>query len=78
MAVQKSKKSRSKRDTRRSHDHLKNPTLSENMETGEIHIRHHLTNDGYYGDKKMANIKKTKKIKTKENPENLENDKNSH
>lgn len=48
MAVQQNKKSRSKRNMRRAHDSLKNPTLSVDPTTGETHIRHHMTEDGYY------------------------------
>lgn len=48
MAVQKSKKSRSRRGMRRSHDALKNPTLSIDATTGETHRRHHMTADGFY------------------------------
>jgi large subunit ribosomal protein L32 len=48
MAVQKDKKSRSKRDMRRSHDHITLPTLSVDKETGETHRRHHITKDGFY------------------------------
>jgi large subunit ribosomal protein L32 len=47
MAVQQNKKSRSRRDMRRSHDALVKPTLSVNRTTGEVHRRHHLTPDGY-------------------------------
>lgn len=46
MAVQQNKKSRSRRDMRRSHDALKFPTLSVNSTTGEVHRRHHLTEEG--------------------------------
>lgn len=53
MAVQKSKKSRSKRDQRRSHDALKTPTLSVDQTTGETHLRHHMTEDGYYRGRKI-------------------------
>lgn len=48
MAVQKSKKSTSRRDMRRSHDALSGPTLSTEQATGEIHRRHHVSADGYY------------------------------
>lgn len=47
MAVQQNKKSRARRDMRRSHDGLKKPTLAVNSTTGETHLRHHLTPDGY-------------------------------
>ncbi|ABL02241.1 LSU ribosomal protein L32P [Candidatus Ruthia magnifica str. Cm (Calyptogena magnifica)] len=60
MAVQKSRKTPSKRGMRRSHNALTNPTLSEDQETGEIHLRHHITVDGYYRGKKV--IKKTQDI----------------
>lgn len=53
MAVQQNKKSRSKRDMRRSHDKLTLPTLSVDNTTGEVHRRHHLTEDGYYRGKKI-------------------------
>ena len=48
MAVQKSKKSRSKRGMRRSHHALKAPTLSVDPISGEVHRRHHMTADGFY------------------------------
>jgi len=48
MAVQKSKKSRSKRGMRRAHDALSNSCISTDMETGERHLRHHVSPDGYY------------------------------
>ena len=53
MAVQQNKKSRSKRDMRRSHDSLTKPTLSVDSTTGENHRRHHLTEDGYYRGRKV-------------------------
>lgn len=53
MAVQQNKKSRSKRDMRRSHDALTKPTLSVDSTTGEVHLRHHMTPDGYYRGKKI-------------------------
>ncbi|HIG88776.1 50S ribosomal protein L32 [Candidatus Thioglobus sp.] len=55
MAVQKSRKTPSKRGMRRSHNALTNPALSEDQETGEIHLRHHITADGYYRGKKVIN-----------------------
>jgi large subunit ribosomal protein L32 len=51
MAVQKSRKSRSKRDMRRSHDSLTGPCLSVDQETGEKHRRHHVAANGYYKGK---------------------------
>lgn len=53
MAVQKSKKSRSMRGHRRSHDALKAPALSIDPTSGETHLRHHVTADGYYRGKKV-------------------------
>ena len=52
MAVQKSRKTPSRRNMRRSHDSLKESTLSIDSVTGELHRRHHLTADGYYRGKK--------------------------
>lgn len=48
MAVQKSKVTRSRRGQRRSHDSLKNPTLSVDAVSGETHLRHHMTPNGFY------------------------------
>ena len=53
MAVQKSKKSRSRRDMRRSHDALTTTELSTDPTTGETHRRHHVTADGFYRGKKV-------------------------
>ncbi len=53
MAVQKSKKSRSRRDMRRGHDTLGNPTLSIESSTGETHRRHHISADGFYRGRKV-------------------------
>ena len=48
MAVQQNRKTRSKRGMRRAHDALKSPAFSIDSETGETHLRHHITPDGYY------------------------------
>lgn len=48
MAVQKSKKTRSRRGMRRAHDSLRGPTLSVDSTTGETHRRHHVSADGFY------------------------------
>lgn len=53
MAVQQDKKSRSRRDMRRSHDSLPEATLSEDPTTGELHRRHHITKTGYYKGKQV-------------------------
>ena len=54
MAVQKSRKSRSRRGMRRAHDALSAPTLSIDPKTGETHRRHHITASGYYRGKKVT------------------------
>lgn len=48
MAVQKSRKTPSKRGMRRAHDRLTAPALSEELSTGEIHRRHHVSAEGFY------------------------------
>lgn len=53
MAVQKSRKTPSRRGMRRSHDALSNPTLSTDPTSGETHRRHHVTADGYYRGRKV-------------------------
>ena len=54
MAVQKSRKTPSRRNMRRSHDALEGPTLSVDAATGETHRRHHVTADGFYRGKKVV------------------------
>ncbi|MFC1773155.1 50S ribosomal protein L32 [Pseudomonadota bacterium] len=53
MAVQKSRKTPSRRGMRRSHDSLKGSTLSVEQTTGETHLRHHISPDGYYRGRKV-------------------------
>ncbi len=53
MAVQKSRKTPSKRGMHRSHDHLSAPALSVDPPTGETHLRHRVSRDGYYRGKKV-------------------------
>lgn len=48
MAVQKSRKTPSRRGMRRSHDKLKGPSLSVDPTSGETHMRHRVTPDGFY------------------------------
>lgn len=54
MAVQKNRKTRSKRDMRRAHDALTAATLSTDPTTGERHRRHHVTEDGYYRGRQVV------------------------
>lgn len=53
MAVQKDRKTPSRRGMRRSHDHLSPPALSIEQESGETHRRHHVSADGYYRGKRV-------------------------
>ena len=54
MAVQKSKVTRSRRGQRRSHDALTGATLSVDSTSGEKHLRHHVSADGFYRGKKVV------------------------
>lgn len=54
MAVQKNRKTRSKRGMRRAHDALSAPTFSTDQTTGETHLRHHVSPDGYYRGRKVV------------------------
>jgi large subunit ribosomal protein L32 len=56
MAVQQNRKTRSRRDMRRSHDSLGTPTLSEERETGEIHRRHHVSAEGFYRGRQVVDV----------------------
>lgn len=53
MAVQKNRKTRSRRGMRRSHDGLRKPAVSMDPTTGEVHRRHHISPDGFYRGKKV-------------------------
>ncbi|MEM9208088.1 MAG: 50S ribosomal protein L32 [Pseudomonadota bacterium] len=53
MAVQKNRKTSSRRDMRRSHDKLKSPALSVDPVSGETHLRHRVTPDGFYRGKQV-------------------------
>lgn len=57
MAVQKSRKTPSKRGMRRSHDALTKPTLSIEPTSGETHRRHHISADGFYRGRKVIDSK---------------------
>jgi len=48
MAVQQNRKSPSKRGMRRAHDALSGKALSIDPTSGETHMRHHVTPDGFY------------------------------
>lgn len=56
MAVQKSRVTPSRRGHRRAHSNVKKPTLSTDIETGETHMRHHVTANGYYRGKKVLDV----------------------
>lgn len=57
MAVQKSRVSPSRRGMRRGHDKLAAKQLSTDPTTGETHVRHHVTADGYYRGKQVIQVK---------------------
>ena len=57
MAVQQNKKSKARRGNHRAHDFLIPRTLSVDPTSGEIHIRHHITPDGYYRGKRVIKAK---------------------
>ncbi len=56
MAVQKSKVTRSRRGQRRSHDALTAKALSQDAITGETHLRHHVTPDGFFKGRQIVMV----------------------
>ena len=56
MAVQKNRKTPSRRGMRRSHDALTGnaEALSIESTSGETHLRHHVSADGYYRGQKVT------------------------
>lgn len=57
MAVQKSRKTPSRRGMRRAHDALTSKQLATDPTSGEVHVRHHVTKDGYYRGRKVIERK---------------------
>ena len=57
MAVQQNRKTPSKRGMRRSHDALSESALSIEPTTGETHLRHHVSPDGFYRGRKVVETK---------------------
>ena len=57
MAVQQNKKSRSRRDMRRSHDALTQPGVAVEATTGELHLRHHISPNGFYRGRQVIKSK---------------------
>ena len=66
MAVQKSRKTRSTRGMRRSHDALSASALSVDAATGETHLRHHISPDGYYKGRQVIRQKAVSEEESKE------------
>ena len=56
MAVQQNRKSRSRRDMRRSHDRITINAVAVDATTGEKHIRHHATKDGFYRGRQLFKV----------------------
>ena len=69
MAVQKSKKSPSKRGMRRSHDALSSQAISVESTTGEVHLRHNISPEGYYKGNKVIEVKLDSETETEEDSE---------
>lgn len=57
MAVQQNRKTPSKRGMRRAHDAIEAYALSVDSQSGETHVRHHITPSGYYRGRKVLNTK---------------------
>jgi large subunit ribosomal protein L32 len=57
MAVQQNKKTPSKRGMHRSHDALTAPATAIEPKTGEVHLRHHISPNGFYRGRKVLNTK---------------------
>jgi large subunit ribosomal protein L32 len=57
MAVQQNKKSPSKRGMHRAHDFLQPPPVAVEPSTGEVHLRHHISPNGFYRGRKVVKTK---------------------
>jgi len=59
MAVAKSRKSPSRRGMRRAHNALTEKQIGTDPTSGEVHLRHNVTKDGYYRGRKVIDTKST-------------------
>ncbi len=57
MAVQQNRVTRSKRDMRRAHDFLTSALVSVDQTSGEQHLRHHVTANGFYRGRQVIKSK---------------------
>ncbi len=57
MAVQKSRVTPSRKGMRNAHRALSAKQLATDPTTGETHLRHHVTADGFYRGRKVINVK---------------------
>ena len=57
MAVQQNKNSPSKRGMHRAHDFLTAPNTAIEPSTGEVHLRHHISPNGFYRGRKVVKTK---------------------
>ena len=57
MAVQQNKKSPSKRGMHRSHNALSVPGIAVEPTTGETHLRHHISPNGFYRGRQVIKSK---------------------
>ena len=57
MAVQKKRKTRSRRDMRRSQIKVKKPSITNDQITGETHITHTISPQGFYRGKQVIAFK---------------------
>ena len=56
MAVQQNRKTRSKRDKRRTHQKIPRPAVSMDSFTGDMHLRHHVSDEGIYRGKQVIEV----------------------
>jgi large subunit ribosomal protein L32 len=64
--LKKSKVTRSRKGQRRSHDSLKAKTLSIDPVSGEKHLRHQMTKDGFYKGRLIKGLRKPIKEESEE------------
>lgn len=66
MAVQQNRKTPSKRGMRRAHDALTTKAISTDRTSGEYHLRHHVTKDGFYRGRQVIFRASNKQIEIEE------------
>ena len=72
MAGQNQRRTRSRRGMHRSHHAIKNPAIALDQVTGNPHLSHHMTQDGFYRGVRIKPEKIVEKVDNEDNTQTSE------